>query len=115
MPDLSVHSIVPFEQNAQEFLQKNLIVTKFECFSGKNLKCFVTDWERGHQRKTAVFQFSCRVLILHSFLYDALNIEILPLKIQESEFITPFHSWVGEIIYIKIKKLQKFLVTIQTR
>ena len=42
---------------------------KFECYSGKDLKCFVTDCRKGHQSKTAVFQLSSQVLILYSFLY----------------------------------------------
>ena len=46
-----------------------LLPVKFECFSGKNLKCFVTDCKGGHHSKTAVFLLSCQVFIFHSFPY----------------------------------------------
>ena len=40
-----------------------LLPVKSECFSGKNLKCFVTDCKRRHQSKTGVIQLPCQVLI----------------------------------------------------
>ena len=46
-----------------------LLPVKFNCFSGKNLKCLVTDCKRGHQSKTAVFQLSCELLNFYSFSY----------------------------------------------
>ena len=46
-----------------------LLPVKFEYFSGKNLKCVVTDCKRGHQSKTAVIQLSGQVLIFYSFPY----------------------------------------------
>ena len=46
-----------------------MLPVKFECFSDKSLKCFVTDCKRGHQSKSAVFQLSCQVLILYFFPY----------------------------------------------
>ena len=53
---ISVHSIVLFEWDTKELLQKNwLLPVKFECFSGKNLKCFVADCRRWHQSKKLPF------------------------------------------------------------
>ena len=80
-----------------DFCPSNLIF-----FSGKNLKCFVTDCKRGHQSKTAVFQLSCQVLVLCSFPYQmrAWISKLCPQKFKSRSLPPPptDHSWVGEII-----------------
>ena len=68
-----------------------LVPIKFECFSGKNLKCFVTDCKGGNQSKTAVLQFSCHILsfLFFSLKNEVFEIKILPPELQELEFATP--------------------------
>ena len=84
------------------------------------LKCFVTVCKRGHQSKTAVFSLACLVLILHYFPYKLRTwiLKFCPKKSKNPNRLLPsptYHSWVGEIIWIMIKKIQKFPVTIQIR
>ena len=100
-----------------------LLPVKFECFFGKNLKCFVTDCEREHQSKNTVFLLSCQVLILYSFSYKMRPwiSKFFPPEIQESKFTTPSNQlqlrWWDYLNYyqnvrissIKVTKLQFYI------
>ena len=70
-----------------------LLPIKFDCFSGKNLKCFVTDYKIGHHSETAAFQLPCQVAMFNFVLFFYKMKPWIsnspPPEIEELEFTTP--------------------------
>ena len=63
-----------------------MLSVKSGCFSGKNLKHFITDCKIGHQSKIVISSFN---FVFFSLLNEAFNIKIFHPEIEESAFTTP--------------------------